>query len=131
MKDGFIGLAKIYALVDENDTAFYVGCTVQDLKVRLYAHIKEAQKNEVWANALKNNKIRSLDYKISIRQLDSRVVRGENGKRALLKAAKVEQGWIKRFLDAGFELCNRTHANSDFKQGCKLRIRRMLAAKAA
>lgn len=118
----FEGLAKIYALTDNEDRPFYVGCTVQDLELRKSGHVYEAMKNDAWMNQFKNDKIRSLKFKIGVRILDSVPVKGKNKRAAQRMASKQEKYWIKKLLSEGFELCNRVHGNIKYVRGEKMRM---------
>lgn len=120
-KPRFCGVATIYALCDENDTVFYVGCTTKDPKVRLYGHIQEAKANEVWQNQHKNNKIRSLNYVVFVRVLEAFPVKGSTVHAARKKGEKVERLWIKAFLRMGAELTNKVHGNFKYIKGGKIK----------
>lgn len=128
MKKGFVGVARVYGLVGENDEVFYVGCTVKGLQHRLDAHLYEAKKNDCWMNTEKNHIIRSLDYEVTIKELASKPVKGKNAYVAQRKAANLERMWIRRFIDAGFKLCNRVHGDTDYTKGNKQRIKKSIAA---
>lgn len=103
----FEGFAIIYALTDDNDKIFYIGCTIQELGKRMKAHLVEAKMNMPYTNRLKNNKIRSLDYKIRIKELDRAFVSGRNKTCAQRSAMPIENIWIKKFSREGIDLCNR------------------------
>lgn len=104
--DRFDGFAKIYALTDRNNVPFYVGCTVQELMTRRTGHITEARKNHRYTNAVKNEKIRSLDFKIRIRLLFLIHVKAETKHLAQRSCYIFERYWLKRFLKKGYQLCN-------------------------
>lgn len=116
---GFEGFAKIYALTDDQDLPFYIGCTIQELEKRREMHVYEAMKSLTYNNQFKIGKIRSLKYKIGIRILESIPVKGKNGKAAQLKGTANEKKWIKKLLSEGYELCNRVHGNIVCKRGDK------------
>lgn len=99
--------ATIYALTDYEDKVFYIGCTTQSLLLRLSGHISEARKNWPYTNQLKNEKIRALDYRIRIKELETVAVSGRNSACAQRSAAPIEHDWIKKFSKEGVELCNR------------------------
>lgn len=118
----FVGVAKIYALIDNEDRPFYVGCTVQDIQIRLDAHLYEAMKSLSWSNRLKIKKIRSLKFKVGVRILDYMCVAGKTGFHASRKASELEKKWIKRLLSEGYDLCNSTHGARPTKRGEKMRM---------
>lgn len=120
--EGFDGFAKIYALTDKNNVPFYVGCTVQELLTRRSGHITEASKSYFSGNILKNEKIRSLNFKVRIRLLFLLDVKAETKWIAQRSCRRFERYWIKRLLDEGYELCNRVHGNISWKRGDKLRL---------
>lgn len=98
--------AKIYALTDCLGVPFYVGCTVKNIVDRYNGHLYEAMKNERWTNTEKNTMIRTLNFKFSIRVLDTLHVIGRNGYEAQRLGTKRERQWINRFIDAGYSLVN-------------------------
>lgn len=118
----FDGFAKIYALTDRNNVPFYVGCTVQELMTRRSGHITEASKGYWYGNAIKNEKIRSLQFKIRVRLLFLIDVKAETKWIAQRSCRSFERYWIKRLLSEGYELCNRVHGNIPWKPGDKLRM---------
>ena len=122
----FVGEAKIYALIDNNEKVFYIGCTIQDVEVRVASHVYEAMKNLPYTNLLKNLIIKNSDYKITYRVLDKKVVKGKDAKTARRKAEFIESMWIKRCLELGYELTNRVYASSDYYKGSKERIRKLV-----
>lgn len=99
--------AIIYALTDYDDQIFYIGSTIQSLDQRMMGHLTEARHNRAYTNVLKNNKIRSLDYKIRIKEIDRMTVWGRNATCAQRSAILLERSWIKKFSEAGVQLCNR------------------------
>lgn len=59
---------KIYLLLNESNIPIYVGKTVRSLEKRLYMHIWTSKNRKV--NTIISKKIRSLDYKISIKLIE-------------------------------------------------------------
>lgn len=104
--EGFEGFAKIYVLTDRHIVPFYVGCTVQELMTRRSGHITEARKNMSFTNPVKNEKIRSLDFKIRVRLLFLIHVKAETKWLAQRSCAHIERYWIRRLINEGYELCN-------------------------
>lgn len=99
--------AKIYTLSDAGGNVFYVGCTVRELEDRLTAHLTEARVDSKKANPAKNKLIRSLDYNVVIKVVDMQWVTALRPGIATHKAKDLEDSWIKKFMDLGYELCNR------------------------
>lgn len=97
---------KIYALTDLEDKVFYVGCTTRGLKNRLCGHLSGARAWESWRNSLKDQKIRSLNFRVKIKELQSVFVLAFDHGYAQKSAEKLEEKWIKAYLNIGVELCN-------------------------
>ena len=103
----FGAFAKIYTLSDENGIVFYVGCTVRELGERLKSHLSEANSNRPYANKIKNEKIRSLDFQVVITEVDRMWVTGIKPQWAISKATDLEHEWIWHFRGLGYKLANR------------------------
>jgi len=125
----FVGEAKIYALIDNNQEVFYIGCTIQPVETRVAGHVYEAMKNLPYTNLLKNLRIKNSGYKISHRVLETKVVKGKDAASARRKAELLESRWIKKCLEIGYELTNRVYANTDYSKGSKERIRKLVKIK--
>lgn len=108
MKAQFEGFAKIYTLTDYDNNPFYVGCTVHSLIDRLKSHLSEAKRNRTYTNVIKNEKIRSLNFRVRIKTLFIVPVGSKGGNRydAQRSALRIETEWIRKLLSEGFELCN-------------------------
>lgn len=98
------GIAKIYTLSDYKGNVFYVGCTIQKLQYRLYAHLYCAKNGT--HNKAKAALIKSLDYKIIIKEVDRVEVTGKNGWSMKFDARVLEREWVKKYIDMGHKLTN-------------------------
>lgn len=115
--NGFEGEATIYALTDFEDNVFYIGCTVRDLNKRLIGHIASSKAYKCWSNNLKDQKVRSLEFKVKIKKLDSITVKGVDSREACRSAAWLESRWIKKYLSNGISLCNCSYTERDYQSG--------------
>lgn len=109
--------ARIYALTDNDDNVFYVGCTLKSLNNRLIQHISATKTHDGWANSRKNQKIRSLNYQVKIKELESFAVVGKEKREAQRNAAAFENKWINKFLKDGVELTNCTIPKQQRQKG--------------
>lgn len=105
--------ALIYVLTDMSDNVFYVGCTIQPLETRLVQHFAEAKSKANYGNAAKNEKIRSLDFKVKIKEVERVLVspsrRGSKGYCLNRQGHKAENEWILKFHRMGIPLTNREY----------------------
>lgn len=97
---------KIYALSDYQDNVFYIGCTTRGLKHRLQLHLSQCKVYESWSNSLKNQKIRSLNFEVKIKELQTVSVVARDLRSAQKSAEHIEEKWIKAYLNIGVDLCN-------------------------
>jgi hypothetical protein len=102
----FGAYAKIYTLSTTDGNIFYVGCTIQDLSTRFYAHLQEAKENSKYTNQRKGEKIRQADFKVTATIVDLIWVTGECSRSALSRARVREREWISKYRDLGYELTN-------------------------
>lgn len=113
-KDGYeysplyCGFAKIYTLSDKNGNVFYVGCTTKPVAFRLSAHIAEARKWKISSNKIKGQKIAGLNFEIIATVVDVKWFTYCYPKiHTWNKVKDWEKGWIKKYMDLGYNLCNR------------------------
>lgn len=111
--------AKVYALTDFDDNVFYIGCTTKPLFKRLQLHIGGTKSYDSWRNSRKDEKVRALDFKVKIKELHSFGIFGVNKSEAIRKAAFIENQWIKKYLDAGCDLCNCIDFKTQTQKGSK------------
>lgn len=98
--------AKIYTLADSDGNVFYVGCTT-DLERRISGHLVEAKCDGKMTNHRKNEIIRSLNYQVVVKIVDMLWVTGSKQYRLVHRAKTLEKTWIRKFIDLGYDLCNR------------------------
>ena len=98
--------AYVYVLTDMDKNVFYVGCTTQTLTNRLLGHLNAAKKNYPYTNIAKNEKIRSLDFNVLIKEVDCVTVKAISSKKAILLAEKLEHQWIVKIYTSGIMLFN-------------------------
>lgn len=98
--------AKIYTLSDTSGNVFYVGCTIQDLIIRLRMHLSNARASNGTTNRKKDRIIRELNYKVVINMVDSIWVTGDNKKLLHHKGRFLESEWILKFHTIGHRLTN-------------------------
>ena len=102
-------IAKIYTLSDVLGNVFYVGCTIGSLEQRLKNHLSDSKGQlRRFMNQEKNTKIRALEYKILIKEVDRMEVSGWKGYQMNCQARPLEYKWIIKFHKAGANLTNRT-----------------------
>lgn len=111
--------AKIYALTDFDDKIFYIGCTTKPLKVRLQMHLGNVKQHGSWSNSKRVQRIRMLNENVKIKELYSFGTFGINKSEAIRKASFIETVWIKKYLDAGFDLCNCIDFKTQRQKGSK------------
>lgn len=111
--------AKIYALTDFDDKIFYIGCTTRSLKTRLQMHIGESKQHNSWSNSRRIQKIRALNCNVKIKELHSFGTFGINKSEAIRNAAIIENEWIRKYLDAGVDLCNCVDFKTQTQKGSK------------
>lgn len=109
--------AKIYTLTDFDNNVFYVGCTTVGLKQRLQQHLSSCNSYDSWSNSLKVQKIRSLNFRVRINELETVVVFATNRRCASRKAEVYERRWIKKFEGMGIELCNCSFTTNEKVKG--------------
>ena len=102
----FGAFAKIYTLSDESGNVFYVGCTTHNVLSRLAQHISEARSDKT-GNRSKNDRIRSLNYKIVIQIVDMKWYTSNAFKHLCPMAKGLEKEWILKFHYMGYQLCNK------------------------
>lgn len=100
----FGAYAKIYTLMDIDGGVFYVGCTTQPLQQRLNLHILQSKRI---GKSDKDKKIKSLQYKVIIKEVDRMWVTAIKGQWALAKAKYLEGQWIIKYKEMGFDLTNK------------------------
>lgn len=98
--------AVIYVLTDLNGNVFYVGCTIKPLEFRLKLHLSDAKANRRFTNKVKNEKIRSLDYKVLIKEVDRILGGGYKGYQINSAGRKLEMDWILKYHNSGCQLTN-------------------------
>jgi hypothetical protein len=98
--------AVIYVLTDYSDNIFYVGCTIRPLAQRLKLHLNEAKGDYKNTNKVKNEKIRSIDYKVLIKEIDRVKGQGYNGYQINAAGRKRETLWMLKYHFAGCNLAN-------------------------
>lgn len=100
------GYAKIYTLSDNEGNVFYVGMTSGPLENRVDAHIADARLNKPKSNQRKNEKIASLNYKITATIVDKVWVSNVYSAFSSYRCRQLEDEWMQKFLDAGAPLLN-------------------------
>ena len=103
----FCGYGKIYTLADKVGNVFYVGCTTQNIEVRVGAHISEAR---VRSRGGKMNRkcarIIELNYEIYATIVDMQYV-AYYKQSATDKLYPLEKKWIEKYISLGYNLCNK------------------------
>lgn len=97
---------KIYALTDCSDNVFYIGCTTKILKDRLCAHLSSTRAWDSWRKSRKDEKIRELDFRVNIKELERFGVFGIDKREVVRNADLFERRWIEKYIDEGIDLCN-------------------------
>lgn len=115
----FVGCAKIYTLSDLKGNVFYVGSTSHSLEKRLSAHLAEARLNKRCGNKKKNEKIRSLNFQIEAKVIDIKYVAGSKQAAARGKSNDLEGEWIKKYVELGYDLCNKIRMTYNFVTACQ------------
>lgn len=98
---------RIYALADFSGNVFYIGATTVKLWQRKFQHVQTSKPFTQFSRSPRAKKIRELDYKIKIIELDVAGCFGVDRREAQINAQGIEMKWIKRFLDEGVELVNK------------------------
>jgi hypothetical protein len=101
--------ARVYALTDFDGNVFYVGCTTRSLKERLFGHLGHAKAYDNWTINEKCEKIRTLDFKVKIIELERLGVFGIDNREAARFGAVYEKKWIDKFISEGIALTNCEH----------------------
>lgn len=109
----FVGIAKIYALSDNNGSVFYIGCTIKSLDERKGGHIRDAKYNN--GNKKKNEIIRSLNYDFIITQIDQKYVTARWSNDTVSQSLPLERYWIAKYEEMGADLCNISYAKASKK----------------
>lgn len=100
-------IARVYMLSDFEGNVFYIGCTIQPLSVRLKMHLQEAKTNRVFTNKDKNKKIKELDFKVLVTELEKVEVSGYKGYQMNGRARDVEMKWLIHYHNTGSLLTNK------------------------
>lgn len=103
--------AKIYTLADENGNVFYVGSTIQPIRVRFDQHLLQAR-NTGYNPTEKCKAIVALDFNIVITVVDIRHLSEPTYKELNRKILDLEKEWIIKYLELGYKLTNRTAPQS-------------------
>lgn len=104
----YYGYGKVYTLSDKSGNVFYVGCTTGAMNARLSGHISEARANYTNSNKTKNKIIADSNFDIVATIVEIKwltwmfrdIYRCQTLK-------KLERQYIKKYLDLGYDLCNR------------------------
>jgi predicted GIY-YIG superfamily endonuclease len=97
----FCTYVKIYTLSDKSGNIFYVGCTSKTLEKRLRGHLSDK------SNIKKNNRIKELNNEVFINLIEEKFVSAEKAIYAQKRLAKRELYWINKFIELGYDLCQR------------------------
>lgn len=101
----FGAYAKVYTLSDKDGDVFYVGCTVHELEKRVAAHISEARSGK--GNKRKAARIVQADLEVYATIVEIKWVTERSAVDALMKMASIEKKWISKYMDLGYNLCNK------------------------
>lgn len=110
----FGAYAKVYTMSDDKGNVFYVGCTVKSVENRTAQHISEARTGAAYSNKKKNEIIKSLNFKIVVKIVDMLWVTGSKAQKTMSQTNELENMWIIKFHNLGYELCNRRRIKNAF-----------------
>lgn len=113
-------ISKIYTLADTKGNVFYVGCTKGMVADRLAGHISEARKSKI--KSAKSTRIIELDFDITATIIDSTVETLLCNHFSNKKGQALENVWIQKYLDLGYNLLNVRRPNPAKKEPAKEEI---------
>ena len=107
----YVANGIVYALYDNDDKVYYIGCTLGTIENRVAGHVADAKANR--SNKERNAVIQSQKFEVVARIISRHWVTGLFQSMAYRKLTHFEDKCIEDHLELGYPLCNKFRIRLD------------------